>query len=179
MTPSARLRFSRSAPLSGTTFRPITASVEHPSLADRRRLFDVDRDHGFTLIELLVVIIIIGILAAIAIPIFLNQRKKGLDANAKSDLRNLAAFEEIYINDTESYGTIAQIQAREPQVNISHNVTISVVRYDAGKGYCLSAQASPSPNIWYYDSQGGGLQPAGSAGCPATTTGTPGDTVSG
>ena len=52
-----------------------------------------EREEGFTLIELLVVIIIIGILAAIAIPVFLNQRKKGYDAQAKSDLRNLATLQ--------------------------------------------------------------------------------------
>ena len=45
-----------------------------------------EKDQGFTLIELLVVIIIIGILAAIAIPVFLNQRKKAVDASIKSDL---------------------------------------------------------------------------------------------
>src|SRR3954449_6408743 len=53
-----------------------------------------EREGGFTLIELLVVIIIIGILAAIAIPVFLNQRKKGWDSQAKSDLRNAATAEE-------------------------------------------------------------------------------------
>ena len=47
-------------------------------------------EEGFTLIELLVVIIIIGILAAIAIPVFLSQKSKGYEASMKSDLRTVA-----------------------------------------------------------------------------------------
>ena len=58
-----------------------------------------EKDEGFTLIELLVVIIIIGILAAIAIPVFLNQRKKGYDAQTKSDVRNAITVFETYATD--------------------------------------------------------------------------------
>src|SRR5690348_3900005 len=69
----------------------------------RIRKAQEEREGGFTLIELLVVMIIIGILAAIAIPVFLNQRKSGYDAGAKSDVRNAATGEETYYTDNQKY----------------------------------------------------------------------------
>ena len=60
---------------------------------------------GFTLIELLIVVVIIGILAAIAIPKFSSTREKAYVSAMKSDLRNLSNQQELYFADNYSYST--------------------------------------------------------------------------
>jgi type II secretory pathway pseudopilin PulG len=131
------------------------------------------------LIELLVVIIIIGILAAIAIPIFLHQRGKAQDGSATQDLRSLAEQEELYLNEQQTYGTIASLRAAGADIRASPGVTVTVVLFDGNRSFCLSAKHQSTGTTFYWDSISGGQQPVGSAGCPVTTTGTAGDSITG
>ena len=65
---------------------------------------------GFTLIELLIVVVIIGILAAIAIPKFAATKDKAKLASVKTDVRNMMTAQEAYFSDYATYGTFAQLQ---------------------------------------------------------------------
>jgi type IV pilus assembly protein PilA len=92
-----------------------------PRLVNRLR-----ETRGFTLIELLVVILIIGLLAAIAIPGFLNQRTKAQDTHAKTDVRIARETLETYHTENQSYDTdAATLKGMEPSLNASSNLTVS------------------------------------------------------
>ena len=83
---------------------------------------------GFTLIELLIVVVIIGILAAIAIPKFAGTKSKAYVAAMKSDLKNLVTAEESYFSDADQYGSVANLQTAgvwAPTTGVTAAVTLA------------------------------------------------------
>jgi type IV pilus assembly protein PilA len=94
---------------------------------------------GFTLIELLIVVVIIGILAAIAIPKFAATKDKAKLASVKTDIRNAETAEEAYFSDYATYGTYAQLQTAS-KYSLSVGNTMAVT--PSTSGYSIAASNS-------------------------------------
>ncbi|MGH7530015.1 MAG: type IV pilin protein [Gemmatimonadales bacterium] len=119
------------------------------------------RTRGFTLIELLIVVVIIGILAAIAIPKFVNSKQKAYVAQMKSDLKNLATAEEAYFYDSTTYTTsLAALNNFSPSTGVT--LTVLEATPMGWSAEALHAQVSRSCYLF-----SGGAAPVG----PATVSG--------
>ena len=141
----------------------------------RIRKMQEENEGGFTLIELLVVMIIIGILAAIAIPLFLNQRKNAIDASMKSDVRTLANELESIYTDTQAYPAVAGFVGNTNPVTVKAGDTVRVSTGNtftyalnaAADAFCVVADNPKGTHKWVYVSSQGGLQASTVLACPA------------
>ena len=128
---------------------------------------------GFTLIELLIVVVIIGILAAIAIPTFLNQRNNGYRTQLKEDLKNTAtAIESAAVDNNGDYSAVGvgmgNAYAAPPAafgLKVSGTDTIEV-KYVSATDYCVKGvNSSLGAETWYYSNSSGIPSTTVPAGC--------------
>lgn len=142
-----------------------------------RTLMRLKSQSGFTLIELLIAILIIGILAAIAIPAFLSQTSKANDSAAKTQIGTLQTTIKAYaIENSGSYegATLAKLQAIEPTLKDKTTAVAKEVASATATGFTLESEAVGSKDVYKLKSENGELKrecsPLGKGGCTASGT---------
>jgi type IV pilus assembly protein PilA len=152
------------------------------------RLRAKKQDEGFTLIELLVVVVIIGVLVAIAVPVYLNYRQGAADKSAQSDVRGaISAIEQFYTNNSNTYPvgpldadnstgteatlTLPAVGTGTPGVITLSDATRLGYNYvSATSSYFICATNTGGSGKWYkYDSTAGGSVKASTVATPSLT----------
>jgi len=131
-----------------------------------------ESEKGFTLIELLVVILIIGILAAIALPAFLGQRAKGQDGEAKSNVRNLVSHMESCFTQKQTYAACtASDDVTGSGIPVGSGDGKVAITENAAVGYTLVGTSKSGTTFTYVKNASGGTRTcsADKGGCNGTS----------
>ena len=125
-----------------------------------------NEESGFTLVELLVVMLILGILAAIAIPAFFSQRDKGYDADAKADVRSVqTAIETFAIDNNGSYATAnkAALVAIEGTITSIDDADLTIT--PTADTYTVGVKSQAGKTFFVNRAAGGAVTNTCGAGC--------------